>query len=145
MIFGETFSVENQDWEGYLCILQQTIQCRWRKRNSRNHLRDLGEEFQHYFEAELHTKREIMCMTRNSYCCDVNDIPIALQEESLEVQNKSSAKDIFKESELHEFWMQMTRIYSKTSEFALRYLLIFCSIFHQNKTRNKLSVEVDLH
>ena len=96
-----------------------------------------------FWSRTRHTTRD-MCMTRNSYCCDVNDIPIALQEESLEVQNKSSAKDIFKESELHEFWMQMTRIYSKTSEFALS-LLIFCSIFHQNKTRNKLSVEVDLH
>ena len=51
-----------------------------------NHLRDLGEEFQRYLDADLDTKHGTMCMTRNHYCCDVNDIPIELQGEFLDLQ-----------------------------------------------------------
>ena len=72
-----------------------------------------GRRIPALFDADLDTKHGTMCMTRNSYCCDVNDIPIELQEEFLDLQNDSSAKDIFKESELHDFWVQMTRVYSK--------------------------------
>lgn len=68
-------------------------------------------------------------MTRNLYCCDVNDIPVVLQEELWEFKNNSFAKDILKESELHEFWIYMTRIYSKTSEYALKFLLPFSSTY----------------
>ena len=96
-----------------------------------------------------------MCMVRNPYCCDVYDIPVDIQDEFLDLQNDSSAKDIFKDSKLEDFSVQMNRVYSKTSEYALKMLLPFSSTYLcesefsallciKNKTRNKLSVEDDL-
>ena len=86
---------------------------------------------------------------------NVDDVPNMLQEEFLEVQNDSAAKDAFQNMELEEFWTQIRGTYPLLAKNALRILVQFSSTYQcetgfsalvhlKTKARNKLEVEANL-
>lgn len=120
-----------------------------------NHLTTLCEEFKRYFPG-IDTDDITMKLTRNPFRCQVHEIAEDKQDEFLELQYNSSAKDEFNAAEdLGEFWVKMLPIYPQLSNVALRILLPFSSTYLceagfsslleiKSKTRSKLEVENDL-
>ena len=120
-----------------------------------NHLTALCEEFKRYFPG-IDTDDITMKLTRNPFRCQVHEIPEDKQDEFLELQHNSSAKDEFEAVEdLGDFWMKMLPIYPQLSNVALRILLPFSNTYMceagfssvleiKSNTRSKLDVENDL-
>ena len=118
------------------------------------HLESLMEEFQHYFPD---TEQVEFDLVRNPFsrALAVGDIPDELQDEFLELSNGSSARDVFNEKSLAQFWCDMRRTYTRVSTFALRNLLPFASTYLcetgfstlvniKTKSRNRLDVQSDM-
>ena len=94
-----------------------------------NHLTNLCEEFKRYFPG-IDTDDITMKLTRNPFRCHVHEIPEDKQDEFLELQHNSSAKDeIEAVEELGDFWVKMLPIYPQLSNVALRILLPFSSTY----------------
>ena len=86
---------------------------------------------------------------------DVSSIPDDIQDEFLDLRNDSSARDLFKEKSMTQFWCAMYQSYSKVSMTALRVLVPFASTYLceagfstlvniKTKNRNRLDVGDDM-
>ena len=118
------------------------------------HLQSLEKEVERYF-PELSQEQE--ALVRNPFCMelDVSSIPDDIQDEFLDLRNDSSARDLFKEKSMTQFWCAMYQSYSKVSMTALRVLVPFASTYLceagfstlvniKTKNRNRLDVGDDM-
>lgn len=118
------------------------------------HLESLEEEFQQYF-PELTEEEEALVRNPFSATLDISSIPDEVQDEFLDLRNDSTARDLFREKSVTQFWCTMHQSYSKVSMLALRVLLPFASTYlceagfstlvHiKTKNRNRLDIEDDM-
>lgn len=116
------------------------------------HLTALEDEFERYFPE---INGDELDLVRNPFRLQVEKIPDEYQDEFLELKMDSSAKDIFDEKSLTEFWPLMINSYPKVTEKALRALIPFVSTYLcesgfptllqiKSKQRNRLDVENDM-
>ncbi|XP_064485887.1 zinc finger BED domain-containing protein 5-like [Ornithodoros turicata] len=116
------------------------------------HLTALQGEFHRYF-PEL--RDDDLALVRNPSKLPVVKVPDNCQDEFLELQTDSAAKDIFEGKPITEFWPLMCCSYPKVSEKALRTLLPFVSTYLcesgfsallqiKSKQRSRLDVESHL-
>jgi len=117
------------------------------------HITALEDEFEQYFPE---INGDELDLVRNPFRLQVEKIPNEYQDEFLELKTDSSAKDIFDEKSLTEFWPLMINSYPKVTEKALRALIPFVSTYlcesgfstHlqiKSKQRNLLDVENDMN
>jgi len=113
------------------------------------HLTALEDEFERYFPK---INGDELDLVRNPFRLQVEKIPDEYQDEFLELKTDSSAKDIFDEKSLTEFWPLMINSYPKVTEKALRALIPFVSTYLcesgfstllqiKSKQRNRLDVK----
>ena len=118
------------------------------------HLESLEKEFLKYF-PELTEEEAAVVRNPFSTSLDVASIPDEVQDEFLDLRNDSSARDLFNEKLLPQFWCAMYRQYPKVTLLALRVLVPFASTYlcesgfstllHiKTKARNRLNVEDDM-
>lgn len=118
------------------------------------HLESLEKEFQRYF-PEL--TEEEAALTRNPFSASLNvaSIPDEIQDEFIDLQNDSSARNLFNEKLLTQFWCAMYKSYPNVTMLAFRVLIPFASTYlcesgfstllHiKTKARNRLNVEDDM-
>ena len=118
------------------------------------HLQSMEYEFQHYF-PEL--KEEEAILARNSFSTSLNvsDIPDEMQEQFIDLTNDSTARDVYHEKSLSQFWCDMSKSYPQISKLAFRTLLPFATTYlcesgfstllHiKTKERNRMKVEHDM-
>lgn len=118
------------------------------------HLESLTNELERYF-PEL--KEEETRLIRNPFSAslDVTSIPDELQDEFLDLRNDSSARDLFSEKLLNQFWCIISKSYPNVAMLAFRVLVPFVSTYLcesgfstllnlKTKTRNQLNVEHDM-
>lgn len=119
-----------------------------------DHLETLQNEFKRYFPG-VDTANISMQLTRNPFLCQVDDVSEDLQEEFLELIYDSSAKDVFRDRNLEDFWICMHGCYPRLSSNAFKILIPFSSTYLcesgfssllaiKSKARNRLNVESDL-
>lgn len=117
------------------------------------HLTALKDEFERYFPEINGDKLDLV---RNPFRLQVEKIPDEYLDKFLELKTDSSAKDIFDEKSLTEFWPLMINSYPKMTEKALRALIPFVFTYFsesgfstllqiKSKQRNRLDVENDMH
>ena len=70
-----------------------------------------------------------MSLVRNPFSCSVDSIPDKLQDELIDLQNNSTAKDLVDDSTVKEFWTYMIGLYPNVAKVALHLLLPFVLIF----------------
>ena len=120
-----------------------------------SHLQILKEEFDCYFPDLGNVELAEWKMTRNPFRIKEDILSEELQEEFLEMQCNSTAKDDFEAMSLNDFWAKYLRIYNKVGSVAIRTLLPFSSTYlcekgfsalvsMKTKFRNKLECEADL-
>ena len=116
------------------------------------HLSSLESEFERYFPEISYDELDFV---RNPFTFSVEKVSDECQDEFLDLVNDSSAKQVYHEKLLTEFWIEMKTSYSKITEKALRVLIPFVSTYLceagfstllqiKTKQRNKLHVEDDL-
>ena len=81
------------------------------------HLQSLETEFKRYF-PELKEKEAALVRNPFSTALDVSDIPDELQDQFYDLQNDLSARDVFQEMALSQFWCAMRESYPQVSELA---------------------------
>jgi hypothetical protein len=119
-----------------------------------DHLQFLETEMQRYF-PEL--SEDEAAVVRNPFhvSLDVADVPDEVQDEFLELRNDSTARDLFQEKTLTEFWCAMRRSYPNVALLAFRVLVPFASTYLcesgfstllqiKTKARNRLDVQDDM-
>jgi hypothetical protein len=119
-----------------------------------DHLQFLETEMQRYF-PEL--SEDEAAVVRNPFhaSLDVADVPDEVQDEFLELRNDSTARDLFQEKTLTEFWCAMRRSYPNVALLAFRVLVPFASTYLcesgfstllqiNTKARNRLDVQDDM-
>ena len=85
-------------------------------------------EFQHYF-PELKEEEAILARNPFSNSLDVSDIPDEMQGPHIKLKNNSTARDIYHEKSLSQFWCDMTESYPQISKLAFRALLPFATTY----------------
>ena len=90
------------------------------------HLTALEEEFKHYF-PEVSDKE--LNLVRNPFRCSVDSIPDEQQDELIDLQNDSTAKDLLDDNTVEEFWIRMIGSYPYVARVALCSLLPFVSTY----------------
>ena len=85
-------------------------------------------EFEHYF-PELEEEEAILARNPCSNSLDVSDIFYEMQEQFIELKNDSTARDIYHEKSLSQFWCDMTESYPQISKLAFRTLLPFATTY----------------
>ncbi|XP_078495348.1 protein FAM200C-like [Ciona intestinalis] len=86
------------------------------------HLRLLKQELERYFPDLNCTELAEWKMTRNPFRITVDILPDDLQEEFLEMQCSSAAKDDFETMLLTDFWAKYMPIYKNVGGVAMRIL-----------------------
>ncbi|CAM1298524.1 Uncharacterised protein r2_g811 [Pycnogonum litorale] len=116
------------------------------------HLTALQSEFRRYFpELGEHD----LDLIRNPFGFSVEKLPDACQDEFIELQNDSGAKDLWNDKLITEFWPLMMESYPNVAKIAIKVLMPFVSTYlcesafstllHiKTKQRNKLEVQNDL-
>ena len=118
------------------------------------HLQFMEYEFQHCF-PELKEEEAILVRNPFSNSSDVSDIPDEMQEQFIKLKNDSTARDIYHEKSLSQFWCDMSESYLQISKLAFRTLLLFATTYlcesgfstplHiKTKERNRIKVEHDM-
>ena len=81
------------------------------------HIQSLENEIKRYFPELKENKAAVV---RNPFSCalDVADIPDELQHQFCDLRNDSSARDVFHEIPLSQFWCTMYKSYPQLSEIA---------------------------
>ena len=74
------------------------------KENIISHLTALEEESKHYFPE---VSDEELNLVRKPFKCSIDSIPDEQQNELIDLQNDSTAKDFFDDSTVEEFWTYM--------------------------------------
>ena len=116
------------------------------------HLSSPESEFERYFPEISYNELDFV---RNPFTFSVKKVSDECQDEFLDLVKDSSAKQVYQEKLLTEFWIEIKNSYSKITEKALRILIPFVStnLFEagfstllqiKTKQRNKLHVEDDL-
>ncbi|XP_003368146.1 zinc finger protein [Trichinella spiralis] len=124
------------------------------KSKIKEHLRSLQDEFFRYF-PDVEPENLIYKLVRNPFLVNVEDLPHDLQEEAIELQFNSLAKDSFESMPLENFWVKLQAEYPKISSQSLRILVPFSSTYLcetgfsalmtlNTQHRNRLNVESDL-
>ncbi|CAM4667024.1 unnamed protein product [Lepidochelys kempii] len=124
------------------------------KNKSVFHLDCLADKFIRYFPDNF-SGNPFHKLAHNPFNVDVDSLPEVLQVQALRMKYDSSAKDIFENLHLEEFWMKYFPIYLKVGEEVLRILLPFLSMYLceksfsslviiKTKQRNELDVENNL-
>ncbi|KRX34620.1 SCAN domain-containing protein 3 [Trichinella murrelli] len=98
------------------------------KSKIKEHLRSLQDEFFHYF-PDVEPENLIYKFVRNPFLVNVEDLPHDLQEEAIELQFNSLAKDSFESMPLENFWAKLQAEYPKISSQSLRILVPFSSTY----------------
>ena len=117
------------------------------QRDIMEHLDCLGKEFTKYFPG-INTEDALIAMARNPFKCVVERIPEDIQEEFLELDHDSFAKDGFQILSLSDFWKKMQWfILSSVNEFLrlvyLSHQLIYAILDFQAYSRSKQSLETN--
>ena len=92
---------------------------------------------------------------RNPFRCSVDSIPDEQQDELIDLQNDSTAKDLFDDNTVKEFWIHLIGSYPNVAKVALRSVLPFVSTYlcesgfstmlHiKTAQRNRLELEDDM-
>ena len=116
------------------------------------HLQSMEYEFQHYFSELKEEEEAILARNPFSNSLDVSDIPEEMQEQFIEFKNDSTARDIYHEKPLSQFWCDMTESYPQISKLGFQTLLPFATTYlcesgfltllHiKTKERNRMKVE----
>ncbi|XP_067930767.1 protein FAM200C-like [Watersipora subatra] len=71
---------------------------------------------QHYFSEVSESE---LSLIRNPFRCFAKSVPDELQEELLDLQNDSSAKDVNEDKTIEEFWPSMIHLYPQTAKHAV--------------------------
>ena len=66
---------------------------------------------------------------RNPFRCSVDSIPDEQQDELIDLQNDSTAKDLLDDNIVEEFWIHMIGSYPNVARVALRSLLPFVTTY----------------
>ena len=122
------------------------------KENIISHLTALEEESKHYFPE---VSDEELNLVRNPFKYSVDSIPDEQQNELIDLQNDSTAKDFFDDSTVEEFWTHMIGSYPNVTKIALHSLLPFVSTYLcesafstmlliRTEHRNRLELEDDI-
>ncbi|XP_067930517.1 zinc finger BED domain-containing protein 5-like [Watersipora subatra] len=117
-----------------------------------SHLDSLKSEFQHYFSEVSESE---LSLVRNLFCCFAESVPDGLQEKLIDLQNDSSANDVYEDKTTEEFRSSMIHSYPQTAKRALGTLLPFVSTYIcesasssmvvlKLKQRNRLGLEDDM-
>ncbi|KAI6650112.1 SCAN domain-containing protein 3 [Oopsacas minuta] len=126
----------------------------------------LDDNFQQLIQTHLQVLRDEFCrnfpnieeensewkLIRNPFFTDVEDVPMDIQEEFLDMKWDSSAKDDFNRLSEDEFWLKYLEIYHNVSLLALRVTIRFSStylfkagfstlVYIKNWYRNRMDVE----
>ena len=118
------------------------------------HPQSLKTEFKRYF-PELKEQEGVFVRNPFSSALDVDDIPDELQNQFYDIRNDSSARDVFQERPLSQFWCAMRKSYPQLSKLAIRILLPFATTYFcesgfsalihiKTKARNRSKVEDDM-
>ncbi|XP_031336641.1 zinc finger BED domain-containing protein 5-like [Photinus pyralis] len=118
------------------------------------HLQSLENEMQRYF-PELSEKEAALVRNPFHVSVDIADVPEEIQDEFIEMRNDSSARDLFQEQTLTEFWCSMRRSYATVATHSFRVLVPFVSTYLcesgvstllqiKTKARNRLEVQDDM-
>ncbi|KRZ61862.1 Zinc finger BED domain-containing protein 5 [Trichinella nativa] len=124
------------------------------KSKIKEHLRSLQDELFHYF-PDVEPENLIYKLVKNPFLVNVEDLPHDLQEEAIELQFNSLAKDSFESMPLENFWVKLQAEYPKISSQSLRILVPFFSTYLcetgfsalmtlNTQHQNRLNVESDL-
>ncbi|KRY92399.1 Zinc finger BED domain-containing protein 5 [Trichinella pseudospiralis] len=96
------------------------------KKIIKGHLRSLQDEFFHYF-PNVEPENLIFKPVRNPFLVNVEDLPHDFQEEAIELQFNSLAKDSFESMPFENFWVKLQAECYKISSQSLRILVPFSS------------------
>lgn len=116
------------------------------------HLTALENEFVRYF-PELNEND--LDLVRNPFKLSVEKVPDDYQDEFLELQSDSSARNLFEEKSITEFWPLLSNSYPNITKMAFRILIPFASTYLcesgfstllqiKKKERSRLDVEDDM-
>ena len=114
----------------------------------------LRDEFCRYF-PDIEEESLEWQLIRDLFFTDVEDVPVYIQEEFLDMKCNSSAKDDFNRLSLEEFWLKYLAMYHHVSLLALRVIVRFSStylceaafstlVFIKNKYRSRMDIENDM-
>ena len=117
-----------------------------------SHLTALEEEFKQYFPKV--NDKELVLVT-NPSGCSVDSIPDEQQDELIDLQNDSTAKDLLNDNTVKEFWIYMIGSCPDVVDIAIHSLLPFVStylcesgfltiLFIKTVHRNRLELEDDI-
>ena len=90
------------------------------------HLSSLKSEFKRYFPEISDDELDFV---RNPFTFSVEKVSDECQDKILDLVNDFSAKQVYCEKLLIEFWIKMKNSYSKITERALRILIPFVSTY----------------
>ena len=116
------------------------------------HLSSLESELERYFPEISYDELDFV---RNPFTFSVEKVSDECQDEVLDLVNDSSAKQVYHEKLLTDFWIEMKNSHSKITETALCILIPFVPTYLceagfstllqiKTKQRNELHVEDDL-
>ena len=90
------------------------------------HLQFVEYEFQHCF-PELKEEEAILAQNLFSTSLNVSDIPDEMQ--FIDLKNDSTARDVYHEKPLSQFWCDMSESHPQISKLAFRTLLPFATTY----------------
>ena len=119
-----------------------------------SHLTSLEDDFKYYY-SDIRNKSCEWKVISNPFTTDVKDVKNDIQEEFLDLQCDSFAKDDFDILFLDKFWIKYLPVYPKLCQHALKVIFLYVSTYlcestfsaltaMKTKYRNKLNVEDDL-
>ena len=111
-------------------------------------------EFQRYF-PELEEQEAILIQNPFSAFLDASGIPDEIQDQYFDLKIDSSARILYHEKSLSQFWCEMYGSYPQVSKLAFQVLLPFAmtylcksnfsALLHmKTKERNRMNVEEDM-
>ena len=118
------------------------------------HLQSMECEFQRYF-PELEEQEAILVQNPFSASLDASGIPDEIQDQYFDLTNDSSARILYHEKSLSQFWCEMYDSYPLVSKLAFQVLLPFATTYlcesgfsallhTKTKERNRMNVEDDM-
>ena len=143
-----------QELKKYLLNIFNPSKINYSTSSITQHLQSLENEIKRYF-PELKENEAAVVRNPFSSALDVADIPDELQDQFCDLRNDSSARDVFQEIPLSQFWCTMYKSYPQLSELAFRILLPFATTYLcesgfsslvsiKSKSRNRRNVEDDM-
>jgi len=119
----KAFVEKLQNWrqkvvDGNICMFDRLSSCyridEQLKTLIIEHVQSMESEFHHYF-PELKEQEATLSRNPFSNSLDVCDIPDEIQEQFIKLKNDSTARDIYHEKSLSQFWCDMSESYIKNN------------------------------